>query len=450
MSSRTPRGAGARSHAYKDLLAKALQAHQAGDLDIAEQLYEKVLELRAAQPDALHFLGVLYHQRGRSNEGAELIRTALKITPKHPDAHNNLGNVHKESGNLAEAEACYRRALECDPAHYQALNNLAVVLEAQERPEEAFEAYAGLLEQAPRFAHGHYLMGTFLRKNAQCVEHIEQAAECFRHAYELDKQNLRALEALGVTLYALKRQDEARQVYRDWLQREPGNPVPRHMLSACGGADAPMRAEDAYVRDIFDDFADSFDEQLLNNLDYRAPAVLVDALGTVLGAPVNTLDVLDAGCGTGLCAPRIRPWARRLTGVDLSGGMIDKARERGGYDELEVVELTGWLERHDQAYDVVLSADTLVYFGDLQPVLTAARRSLRTDGRLGFTLEALAGDGERFELSASGRYRHTRGYVEQVLESAGFDEVWVSSDTLRKECGQPVNGWVVLARCREG
>ena len=28
--------------------------------------------------------------------------------------------------------------------------------------------------------------------------------------------------------------------------------------------------------------------------------------------------MLDAGCGTGLCAPLLRPYASRLTGVDLS------------------------------------------------------------------------------------------------------------------------------------
>lgn len=106
MISSGPRGSGvARSADYKGLLRQAMSAHQADDLDTAERLYENVLELRVAQPDALHYLGVLYHQRGRSDEGAELIRTALKITPKHPDAHNNLGNVHKECGELAQAEA---------------------------------------------------------------------------------------------------------------------------------------------------------------------------------------------------------------------------------------------------------------------------------------------------------------------------------------------------------
>lgn len=431
---------------FAQVLREALHAHQADDLDGAERLYREVLALRAAQPDAMHYLGVLCHQRGRSDEGVERIRAALKITPRHPDAHNNLGNIHKECGRPAEAEACYRRALECAPEHHNALGNLAVVLEVQERLDDAFDAYGALLRQAPEDARGHYLMGLFLRNHAEHMEHLEQSAECFRRAFELDRRNLRALEALGVALYALKRHDEARQVYRDWLSREPDNPVPRHMLAACGGAKAPPRAGDAYVRELFDGFADSFDEQLLKNLDYRAPQILTAALDAVLGTPAAALDVLDAGCGTGLCAPLVRPHARRLVGVDLSGGMVEKARIRGGYDVLEVAELTGYLQAHGDAFDVVLSADTLVYFGELQEALTAAHAALRPGGWVAFTLEAMDGDADRAELTPSGRYRHTRRYVERALAAAGFSHLHLAADNLRREAGQPVAGWVVLAR----
>lgn len=423
-----------------------MHSHQTNDLDTAERLYCEVLELRAAQPDAMHYLGVLCHQRGRSDEGVRLIEAALRITPKHPDAHNNLGNIHKECGRFADAERCYRKALNCGPQHYNAQNNLAVVLEAQERLEEAFEAYAKLLQKAPKFAQGHYLMGSFLRNHAQNVEHVEQSVECFRAAYALDSRNTRALEGMGVSLYALNRYEEAAQVYRNWLAREPEHPVPRHMLAACGGAEAPARADDDYVREVFDGFADSFDEQLLKNLNYRAPQVLAGALDEVLPIAAGELDVLDAGCGTGLCAPLLRPYARRLEGVDLSGGMIEKARLRGSYDELKVAELTGFLQAHPQAYDVLFSADTLVYFGELRQVLGAACSALRVNGWLAFTLEAADSDEVRFDLTPSGRYQHTRSYVEQALASAGFAQVRIGSGTLRKESGQPVGGWVVLAQ----
>lgn len=428
------------------MLHKAIEAHQRGQLDEAEPLYRKALQMQAGQPDALHFLGVLCHQRRRSDEAVRLIRMALRVTPQHADAHNNLGNIHKETGNYAEAEACYRTALACNAQQNDALSNLALVLEVLLRPEEAFEAYTALLAQAPQLGRAHYLMGMYLRNHVNEIEDVERAIVCFRHAIRCDSKDVRSLDALGVALYMLGRHEEAIGVYRDWLNREPDNPVPRHMLAACGGEQAPARADDAYVRDVFDKFADSFDEQLLKNLDYRAPQILTEALIGVLGPPTASLDVLDAGCGTGLCGPLIRAHARRLDGVDLSGGMIEKARLRGGYDDLVVAELTAYLQARPAAWDAVLSADTLIYFGELAPVMSAAYDALRAGGWLAFTLEALDGEDDRFELSSSGRFRHTRSHVMGVLDSVGFDDVTISEAIMRKEVGKQVIGWMVLAR----
>lgn len=437
-ASRPPNGA------MRDVLERALRVHRQGRREAAERLYRDVLRLQPAQPDALHYLGVLQHQCGHSEAAVSLIGAALERAPQYADAHNNLGNVHKECERLADAEACYRRALSCAPDHVDALANLGVTLEAQERLPEAFVAYAHLLEAAPHGARGHYLMGLFLRNHAENREHVEQAAELFRRTYELDDRWLCALHELGMTLYMLGRSDQAREVYRAWAGRDPANPVPRHMLAASGGAEAPARADDAYVRKTFDRFAENFDEQLLQHLHYRAPQALAAALDTVLPAPAATLDILDAGCGTGLCASLLRPYARCLAGVDLSAGMLEKARQRGGYDELAVAELTAFLQRRRAAWDAVVSADTLVYFGDLAPVLEAAHAALRPGGWLAFSLEALDDDG--FELSASGRYRHGRTYVERTLLEAGYTGVRMAADSLRKEAGRPVASWVVLAR----
>lgn len=428
------------------MLDKAITAHRAGQLDVAEALYGKLLQRQSGHPDALHYLGVLCHQRQRSKEGIRLIRLALRATPQHADAHNNLGNIHKECGQLAEAESCYRCALACQPQHLDALSNLALLLELQGRLDDAFEAYDRLLKLAPQSGRAHFLMGLFRRRNIRQLEDVQCAVECFRNAIRHDDSNVRALDALGVSLYMLGRSDEAITVYRQWLAREPDNPLPRHMLAACGGEAAPPRADEAYVRQLFDGYATSFDEQLLDTLDYRAPQVLVAALTDRLDAPQAALDVLDAGCGTGLCAPLIGPYARRLAGVDLSGGMLERARLRGGYDELVQAELTAWLQAGTSMWDVVLSADTLNYFGDLLPVLTAAHAVLRQGGWLAFTLEVLDGEGDRVELSASGRYRHTRGCVERVLSCSGFADALIAQESLRKELGQPVAGWVVLVR----
>ncbi|KQQ83767.1 methyltransferase [Xanthomonas sp. Leaf131] len=431
---------------HTDALQHAIDAHRSGQLDNAAQLYAQVLDAQPGDATALHYQGVLLHQRGDSAAAVASITQALTLAPAQPDAYNNLGNVHRECGRLPEAEKSYRSALALAPAHADALANLAAVLEAQRRGEEAFVTYAALLHTYPESAHAHYLLGLFLRNNAQEAEHLQQSVACLQHACTLAPDNLPAREALGTGLYLLGEHTQAQAVYREWLLREPANAVAAHMLAACGGAAPPPRAGDVYVRDLFDGFADSFDEQLLHNLDYRAPQRLMQALVACLPAPNATLMVLDAGCGTGLCAPLLRPYAQQLVGVDLSPGMVAKARQRGGYDVLDVAELTAYLQAQHAHWDLIASADTLVYFGALQPVLGAAASALKPGGVLGFTVEALEEETDRVELDASGRYRHSHAHVLAALHAAGLQPIAIALDVLRSERGQPVHGWVVTAR----
>jgi predicted TPR repeat methyltransferase len=164
--------------------------------------------------------------------------------------------------------------------------------------------------------------------------------------------------------------------------------------------------------------------------------------------PGKRLVGLDAGCGTGLCGPLIAPYVSRLTGVDLSSGMLGKAQARGVYDALVKSELTRFFNERRNEYDLVISADTLVYFGVLAGAFEGAFHALRAGGLFIFTVEkapdADAPAGHR--LNPHGRYSHTRGYVERTLKAAGFRDVAVELDVLRMEGGRPVDGLVVTAR----
>jgi predicted TPR repeat methyltransferase len=186
---------------------------------------------------------------------------------------------------------------------------------------------------------------------------------------------------------------------------------------------------------------------VLKNLDYRAPQLLVNRVAQAIGSGQGKLDVLDAGCGTGLCGILLKAWARRLIGVDLSPKMLEKAQLREVYDHLVVDELTTYLTMHPAAYDLVISADTLCYFGDLTAVILAGAASLRPMGRLGFTLEkATAADAPAgYWLQSNGRYSHTEPYVCRILSEAGMEQVSVEEAVLRMERFEPVQGLVVMA-----
>jgi predicted TPR repeat methyltransferase len=90
------------------------------------------------------------------------------------------------------------------------------------------------------------------------------------------------------------------------------------------GADVPVRAPDAYVQQVFDRFSRTFEAKLAK-LEYRAPDLVVGSLAATGVPPDGSRQILDLGCGTGLCGPLLRPYAAHLVGVDLSTGMLAHA-----------------------------------------------------------------------------------------------------------------------------
>ncbi|HKD54603.1 MAG TPA: tetratricopeptide repeat protein [Steroidobacteraceae bacterium] len=392
-----------------DALRAAIARHREGDHTAAEQGYRAHLEREPNDPSALHFLGLLRSHQGRNREAIVLMLQALEANPEYVDAWSNLSIAFFQERDLERSEKCCRRALELAPEFVNAWANLGKTLYAKDAAEEALRAWDRALELDP---------------------------------------TLRSVAIpYGQVLYKLNRTAEAREFYSRWNAASPDDPIAQHMLAAVGGAEVPERASDAYVRSTFDSFADSFDRKL-ETLHYRAPQLLCDAIAASALRPEGTaLDVLDLGCGTGLCGPLLRSQARRLVGVDLSSMMLSKAAARGVYDQLNRAELTAWLVECGQRFDVAVAADVLCYFGDLSSVFTRVRETLTPRGCFACSLEALPADRTEvpFVLREHGRYQHAEGYVRAMLAKAGFVRVELSQAHLRYERQEPVAGHLIIA-----
>lgn len=412
-----------------------------GQLQEAERIFRRILQIRPEDSDALHFLGVLLYQRGEGVEAVRLIEQSIKHQPDYADAHNNLGNILRSLGRSDEAEAAYRRAMACRSDFYEAYKNLGLALRAQGRATEAIEVLRQGIAIHTDDADIYFSLGRALRADDQ----PEAAIEAFQSGLQRDPRRTDGYRELGRVFYALSRIKEAADCYRQWLQYDPDNPEARHLLAATTGEDIPNRAADGYMQALFDRFAPSFDRQL-QQLQYQAPDLLAAAIAVQWPTPSPTLCILDAGCGTGWCGPLLRPYAQSLSGVDLSPNMIAKAQAREVYDELEVAELTAFMQAHTQCFDLIVSADTFIYFGDLEPPLRAAANALRSDGLLAFTVERAADTVPDFHLSTSGRYLHSQAYLERSLQSAHLMPISIAPADLRLEHKEPVGGYVVLAR----
>jgi predicted TPR repeat methyltransferase len=422
-------------------LDKAMLLHRGGRLDEARRLYDRILAADPRNASAWHFLGVLQHQSGDSDAAVASISKALELDPSYADAYNNLGNVLRETDRYDSALSAYEGAVAIAPGHADAWNNIGVVRSGRGEYPEAEKAYARALEISPTHVAAWQNRGRLAAR----VSQFEAAIAAYRRAIALRPDDPIAFNGLSSVLYRAGRIDEAMAVYKEWLAAQPDNAVARHMLAARTGEAAPERASDNYVRHIFDNFANSFD-RVLDQLGYQAPALIAGFLDRVVHTAGATLAIADAGCGTGLCAEFLRPRAKRLVGVDLSSGMLARARARKCYDELIESELASWLAGRSREFDLIVSADTLCYFGALEQALTGAAGALRPGGRVVFTVERAAEGVADYHLDHTGRYTHAEAYVRRVLAAAGLDSIAIEHVVLRRERGNEVHGLLASAR----
>lgn len=215
------------------------------------------------------------------------------------------------------------------------------------------------------------------------------------------------------------------------------------------GADTPSQAPSAYVARLFDDYADRFDEALVDRLGYTVPR----SLAALVLAQEDAFDLaIDLGCGTGLFGAEIRAQAARLEGFDLSAGMLAKAAEKGLYDHLGQADLSLAPEGSGlflgdalPRADLVSAADVLMYLGDLEAPFAIVARLLLPGGLFAFSVEDAFADGP-FVLRPSLRYAHGETHLRGLCARHGLEVVTMERRTIRKDGGNPVAGILFVAR----
>jgi predicted TPR repeat methyltransferase len=224
----------------------------------------------------------------------------------------------------------------------------------------------------------------------------------------------RPLSWLGLALSQidLDRPEDAIVSLRRAKELSPQSSVVTHLLDSLNGT-APARAPDGYVNWLFNTYAAGFDRHLAR-LGYQGPEMLrriTERAGWVADGSRN---ILDLGCGTGLSGLPFVPYASRLEGIDLSVGMLAQAQRRGIYAELYHGEIHAVLDTLPAAgHDTVIAGDTLIYIGDLSPLLGLVCDRLKPGGNFIFTVET-GEDG--FSLAQTGRYQHADDYLRSCAE----------------------------------
>jgi len=276
---------------------------------------------------------------------------------------------------------------------------------------------------------------------------LAAAADLLVQAAELAPGFASAWFTLGEIREQLGERDAAIEAFR--MARD-ADPEDRHGASVRLmrlGAEPLSAMPPGYVRALFDQYAPKFEAALIEDLGYRAPSLLFKAVLAARRAirkPAFFKRAIDLGCGTGLAATAFAGEVDHFIGIDLSPGMIEKARSTGLYAGLEVADmLEGLRGKPDTSAELILAADAMVYLADLIPVLKEVKRVLVAGGLLAFTVETHGGDG--VIIGAGLRYAHGAPYVRASLQSAGLALSQLEALSSRTEVNLPVPGLVVVA-----
>ena len=392
-----------------------------GDEAAAEQLYREALADAFHLDAAQNLAGVLQARGGyeSTREASLLLRDVVRADDTRWDAWANLGSALADAGApKLDAIKCFQRGI--------------TRAEAVERdPDTPAELVDGIRRSLGEVYYG---LGA-------CLADLNSAQRF--EAYG-DGEVLLTARDENVNLYDGSQEDAdaavaetAANALRAALELKGGDfPLAQHALDALAtreGAAAPDRASPAFVRALFDDFAPTFDDQLQNVLQYKAPELI--AAKCAARGPYGA--AFDAGCGTGLLGPPLRNHVKRLVGADLSQNMVDKASQLGCYDSLLVGDLLD-ASLYDEAFDLVAAADVLCYFGDLAAILERWHGALAPGGDCVFSCERAPGD--TWVLGASGRYAHAVDYVRATASNAGFSVVSAEDIVPRVENGNDVPG----------
>lgn len=272
----------------------------------------------------------------------------------------------------------------------------------------------------------------------------EAAADLYLQALEQAPGWLPALVGAADALAAIGRRDEAEPLLREAAKRDVDGLFGVSLkLAALGLAEVPSAPPEAYVRGLFDDYADRFETALVEDLGYRAPWLIADLIEK--SRPnAHFVRGADLGCGTGLMADALRGRVDYFAGCDLSPEMITRAKSDERYQRLAVSDAAAFLTSAGDSYDLVTAADVLVYVGALHELFGAVAARLLPNGLFAFTVEE-AEDGD-LVLRDSLRYAHGETYIRRILADAGLAVMELARDTLRFDRGAPIRGLIVVAK----
>ena len=378
---------------------------EAEDFSQAEHKFIKSLELVPDRASTLTNLSAAQLKLKKYSEARATAQKAISVESDNSEAYLNLGYIEKELKNFESAVKFFDKVLSLKPDYAEGWSNKGATLHELKRYDEAIAHYDKALSFKPYEASFFYkksFTNIALNQYAIAVENLEDAIK-YKYSPE------------GYAEYILSA-----------LKPENGlKPMPKN-----------------YVAALFDSYANSFNKHLIDTLKYESPKNLLELLNLSIN---DKFAILDIGCGTGLMGKLLKPYASKIVGVDLSKEMLSRAKLTGTYDELIADDILEFLNKCNDKFDLVVSADVFIYIGELSNIFKDLVEIIKAGGLFCFSVEK--NESIKFGLSPKTlRYSHSKEYIQKLASLHNFKIQNILERPIRQENHVDVDGYYFLLK----
>jgi len=380
---------------------------------------------------------VTLHQQGEINRAINLYTQVLQHFPNIAEIHYNLGLAFYELEQFPKAIEAYNRASELSPQDSDVLYNLGLAYKMNKQYDNAEEAYLRALEFAENDQEILYNLGCCY----QDAGSIEQACFIFEQLLHRIPNHLSALNNLAYLQHLQENFDMARELYGRVLELDPSRQSAQFMYAILSGENKQAPPPE-YVRDLFDQYSEHFEENLVKDLEYNTYCILRQAIESLDEKKNMYKHGLDLGCGTGLAGEAFHSTCEKLTGVDISQNMIKQAGKKELYNYLHCADITEFLEQTEHSYDLIIAADVLPYLGALKPLFTTINKCVTKDAI--FCMSSEWTEKPDWDLQRTGRYAHNPKYIIQIATQNGWTVLEQFPANIRKENNSWIKGAIFV------
>ena len=452
----------------KEALLKGIEAHKAGKVQEADRYYTAILKEQPKHPDANHNMGVLAVGLGKVQEAVPFFKTALDANSSiaqfwlsYIDALIKLNRMDEAKAVFDEAKSkgiksngfeqieksliglkkgtevnvTSSKSQEPTEGELQSLTNLYT----QGQFQKALTQGSQLLKDFPKSFNLYNIIGA---ANVGLGK-LEEAIEAYKKSISINPYHARTYSNIGIALQEQGKLEEAIEAFNKAISIKPDDGTAKHLLSALTG-NTNKTAPREYVENLFDDYAKKFETSLVDKLEYKIPKLIRDILIKPNNNNKTLGSVLDIGCGTGLLGTEIKNHCSKLQGIDLSNKMLTIAKQKNVYDKLSQFDIVEYLSSMPLSFDYYVALDVFIYVGELTEIFRLIKSRNKKPGHLVFSTEHTEKDG--YHLLRTGRYSHSKSYIESLCRKFDYNISHFSTTELRKEKGNFLTGGIYILR----